>query len=60
MGHSICPSLKNPKKISVVLRQDIHGQIQEIADWEGRSVSNLCAYWLERAAAQYQANNKIS
>ena len=49
MSASICLSVKNPKKISVVLRQDVVQQLQDLAEFEGRSLSNLCAHLLEKA-----------
>ena len=45
----VCPSLKNPKKVSVVLRQDLVEALADLAEYEGRSLSNLCAYLLEKA-----------
>ena len=52
MTASICLSVKNPKKISVVLRQDVVQQLQDLAEYEGRSLSNLCAHLLEKAYKQ--------
>ena len=52
MSASICLSVKNPKKISVVLRQDVVQQLQDLAEYEGRSLSNLCAHLLEKAYKQ--------
>ena len=52
MTASICPRLKNPKKVSVVLRQDLVDNLQQMAEWEGRSLSNLCAHLLEKAYQQ--------
>ena len=49
MTVTICPRLKNPKKVSVVLRQDLVDNLQQLAEWEGRSLSNLCAHLLEKA-----------
>ena len=49
MTATICPRLKNPKKVSVVLRQDLVEGLQQLAEWEGRSLSNLCAHLLEKA-----------
>ena len=60
MTIALSPRVLNRKRISVVLRQDVLQQLQEIADWEGRSLSNLCAYWLEKSAAEYQAKGKLS
>ena len=52
MTATICPRLKNPKKVSVVLRQDLVEGLQQMAEWEGRSLSNLCAHLLEKAYQQ--------
>ena len=52
MTATICPSLKNPKKISVVLRQDLLENLRTLADDEGRTLSNLCAHLLEKAYQQ--------
>ena len=49
MSAPICLSVKNPKKISVVLRQDVVQKLQDLAEFEGRSLSNLCAHLLEKA-----------
>lgn len=49
MTASICLALKNPKKISVVVRPDLLKSLQEMAEQEGRSLSNLCAHLLEKA-----------
>ena len=49
MTATLCLSVKNPKKISVVLRQDILQDLQNLADFENRSLSNLCAHLLEKA-----------
>ena len=49
MTATLCLSVKNPKKISVVLRQDIVQNLQDLAEYEGRSMSNLCAHLLEKA-----------
>ena len=48
----VCPSLKNPKKVSVVLRQDLVEALADLAEYEGRSMSNLCAHLLEKAIKQ--------
>ncbi len=37
------------KRISIVLNHLLFTQLQERCDHEGRSLSNLCAYLLERA-----------
>lgn len=52
MTATICLSVKNPKKISVVLRQDVVQKLQDLAEYEGRSLSNLCAHLLEKAYQQ--------
>ena len=52
MTATICLSVKNPKKISVVLRQDVVQKLQDLAEYEGRSLSNLCAHLLEKAYTQ--------
>ncbi len=54
MTATLCLSVKNPKKISVVLRQDVVQNLQELAEYEGRSLSNLCAHLLEKAYKQEQ------
>ena len=45
----ICLSVKNPVKISVSLRPDLLADLKEMAEFEGRSLSNLCAFLLEGA-----------
>tara|TARA_R110001592_G_scaffold71021_5_gene217318 strand:+ start:457 stop:648 length:192 start_codon:yes stop_codon:yes gene_type:complete len=49
MGKQICLSVKNPVKISVSLRPDLLANLKERAIYEGRSLSNLCAFLLEKA-----------
>jgi len=49
MGKEICLSVKNPVKISVSLRPDLLAGLKEKAAFEGRSLSNLCAFLLEGA-----------
>jgi len=49
MTATICLNVKNPKRVSVVLRQDLLEKLQELAEWEGRSLSNMCAHLLEKA-----------
>ena len=41
--------MKNPIKISVCLRPDLLADLRSKAEYEGRSLSNLCAYLLEQA-----------
>ena len=38
-----------PRRISVSVSHALFCQLQALADQEGRSTSNLCAYLLERA-----------
>ena len=49
MGKQICLSVKNPVKISVSLRPDLLADLKERAEFDGRSLSNLCAHLLEKA-----------
>lgn len=39
----------NSKRITIVLHKALFARLQDRSDQEGRSVSNLCAYLLERA-----------
>lgn len=41
------------KRISIVLHPSLFTQLQGRSDSEGRSLSNLCAYLLERAMTDY-------
>lgn len=41
------------KRITIVLHPLLHTQLQGRCDHEGRSLSNLCAYLLERAMTDY-------
>jgi len=41
------------KRITIVLHPSLHTQLQGRCDHEGRSLSNLCAYLLERAMTDY-------
>lgn len=58
MINKIDPRMKNPKRISVVIRQDVLADIQYLAEWQGRSVSNMCAYLLEQAIKENTVVNK--
>ena len=49
MEKQICLSVKNPIKISVSLRPDLLADLKEMAEFEGRSLSNLCAFLLEQS-----------
>ena len=55
MSVTISLSVKNPKKISVVLRQDLIEELQALAEYEGRSLSNMCAFILEQKFKQQQS-----
>ena len=37
-----------PRRISINVSHDLFRRLQEMADQQGRSTSNLCAYLLER------------
>lgn len=39
----------NSKRITIVLHRNLFTQLQERCDHEGRSLSNLCSYLLERS-----------
>jgi hypothetical protein len=39
----------NSKRVSIVLHPQLFTRLQTRSDHEGRSLSNLCAYLLERA-----------
>ncbi len=39
----------NSKRITIVLHKALFARLQDRSDYEGRSMSNLCAYLLERA-----------
>jgi len=39
----------NSKRITIVLHKALFARLQGRSDQEGRSMSNLCAYLLERA-----------
>ena len=58
MIDTIAPRMKSPKRISVVIRQDVLADIQYLAEWQGRSVSNVCAYLLEQAIKENTGINK--
>ena len=58
MIDAIDPRMKSPKRISVVIRQDVLADIQYLAEWQGRSVSNMCAYLLEQAIKENVGINK--
>ena len=41
--------LRTPKRLSVTLPQATYEQLVQKSGWEGRSISNLAAFLLERA-----------
>jgi len=43
------PRNQNSKRITIVLHPQLFTRLQTRSDYEGRSLSNLCAYLLERA-----------
>lgn len=49
------PRYSNSKRISIVLHPLLFTRLQGRSDQEGRSLSNLCAYLLERALDQKQS-----
>jgi hypothetical protein len=49
MSKEICLSVKNPVRINISIRQDLLADLRNLADYQGRSLSNLCAYLLEQA-----------
>jgi hypothetical protein len=46
---TINPRATTSKRITIVLHPSLFTQLQTRSDNEGRSLSNLCAYLLERA-----------
>ncbi len=49
MSNRICLSVKNPVRINISIRQDLLADLKEMADFDGRSLSNLCAHILEKS-----------
>jgi hypothetical protein len=43
-----------PKRISITLPMRPYEQLQKRSDWEGRSLSNLAAYLLEKALTEFE------
>jgi hypothetical protein len=43
-----------PKRISITLPMISFEQLQKRSDWEGRSLSNLAAYLLEKALTEFE------
>lgn len=43
------PRTSISKRVSIVLHPKLFTRLQERCDFEGRSLSNLCAYLLERS-----------
>lgn len=43
------PRTSISKRVSIVLHPKLFARLQERCDFEGRSLSNLCAYLLERS-----------
>lgn len=48
------PAMRHPQRISVTIAWHVVQALQDRADLEGRSLSNLAAYELERAIRQHQ------
>ncbi|TVQ18065.1 MAG: hypothetical protein EA367_15820 [Leptolyngbya sp. DLM2.Bin15] len=48
------------KRIQVTVSDLLAEQLQEWADSEGRPISNLCAYLLERSVADAKVNGLFS
>ena len=46
------PAFRHPQRISVTIAWHVFEALQQRADDQGRSLSNLAAYELERALAQ--------
>jgi hypothetical protein len=45
---------RSPKRISITLPMQPYEQLQKRSDWEGRSLSNLAAYLLEKALTEFE------
>jgi hypothetical protein len=43
-----------PKRISITMAMRPYEQLQKRCDWEGRSLSNLAAYLLEKALTEFE------
>jgi hypothetical protein len=43
-----------PRRISITLPMQPYEQLQKRSDWEGRSLSNLAAYLLEKALTEFE------
>lgn len=41
---------RTPRRLSITVSDGLFRQLQELADEQGRSTSNLCAFLLERGA----------
>jgi len=48
---------RKPKRINVTVPELLLEQLQEIADYEGRSLSSLCCHLLEVGAQERQNKN---
>jgi hypothetical protein len=54
-GASVQPELlpmqRAPQRVSISMSWALHQRLLQRSDWEGRSLSNLCAHLLEVATA---------
>ena len=56
MGHT---SSHSPVRISITIPDSVHEGLIRVANRQGRSLSNLAAYLLERALAEEQSYHLI-
>jgi hypothetical protein len=45
------PSTRRPQRITITVPWQLYQRLIDISDAQGRSLSNLACYWLERQSA---------
>ena len=45
------PATRRPKRITITVPWQLYQRLIDISDAQGRSLSNLACYWLERQSA---------
>ena len=59
-GRRSTPVFRKPRRVSITLPEPIYRQLLERSNEQGRSISNLAAFLLERAIASQQQEQQPS
>jgi hypothetical protein len=46
------PATRRPQRITITVPWQLYQRLMDVSDQQGRSLSNLACYWLERQSAE--------